>query len=373
MRKKNASATIYMIFFLVIFLAFCAFAVDGTIVLTNRAKLQSVTEATAVAAASQFNYSQEATVDQVKQTVENAAKATFALLRIDSLKTATIGVEVNVGLHQVRVSTQYMSQPYFLAFLGVTGINLQAKACAVSEIRPVTANYSGINWVTANAVYESDILSKDKNLNDTAILLPLGNFASSSYDKLTGFTIFDALASGDSSKSLSLGPGGFITIKLPVPIVDKPGKDLYIVEAGDAAEGYMVFAGIDKDPANPYVQSDKPGGGISWVNISRTGSPILDTDNEYSAAYTELGVSTQKKFYGSGYFDIGLSSSGGFPGISVVKYIRIIDDNDEGAFVNGYHVNLYGEASTATAGADIDSVTVLNHVRLMAPRDYKAP
>ena len=40
MTKKRASTTVYFIFFFIMFLAFCAFAVDGTITYTNRAKLQ---------------------------------------------------------------------------------------------------------------------------------------------------------------------------------------------------------------------------------------------------------------------------------------------------------------------------------------------
>ena len=51
------------------------------------------------------------------------------------------------------------------------------------------------------------------------------------------------LINSDSSKGLSLGPGGYVTIRLPVPIVNKEGYDLYIREAGAAKDGYMVFAG----------------------------------------------------------------------------------------------------------------------------------
>ena len=374
MKRKNASATVYIIFFLIIFLAFCAFAVDGTIVLTDRAKLQSATEATALAAASQFNASTNVTA----QNIIDAAARAFNILKVDNLTTATITTNVDIVTNQVQVNTEYISQPYFLAFLGVTGIELEAKACAVSESRDVTANYPNnyINWITASAAYKSDILSKDKNLNDTAILLPLGNFASVSYSKLRdNFIIFQNIDSEDN-KPLSLGPGGFITIKLPVPIVDKPGNDLEIIEAGDAIEGYMVFAGIDNDPANPYVQADKIGQGISWVNITETGTAagtpkkltdaqaFSDSDGNHTAK-TELATTFQYKFYGSGDFDISKKN------ISVVKYIRIVDDNDESAYVidasdnkTYSYTHLYGEASTATAGADIDAVKVLNYVRL---------
>lgn len=379
MNKKNASATVYMIFFLVIFLAFSAFAVDGTIVLTNRVKLQGATEAAALAAASQFNY--DITLD-LSKTADNAkmvakikqtAEDTFNMMKGDVLTTATIGVEVSTASKQVRLTTKYISQPFFLAFLGVSGINLEAKACAKYEQLPVTANYSSINWISKGAAYRSDIISKSLNMNDTAILKPLGNFPSASYASVENAVNFGAL---NSAGAVSLGPGGFITIKLPAPIIDKPGYDIYVQEAGDAVEGYMVFAGLDKNPNNPYVQSDNVGEGISWVNISSTfKQKIADSNgNDFSVSASTDGLGIQDKVYGSGYFDIGLK------GLAMAKYIRIVDDNSECGFVTSdktsattkpfYSVNFYGEASTATAGADIDSVTVLNHVRLMAPKSF---
>lgn len=364
MKKKNASATIYMIFFIVIFLAFCAFAVDGTIIFTQRVKLQGAAEGAALAAASQFNSG--ATV----ASIQSAASSAFNLLKPDSLKFASITTEVNLG-GQVRVTAKDIAQPYFLAFLGVTGINLEAKASAVSESRSSTANYTGINWITANAAYESDVISKNLNLNDTAILQPLGNFASASYDAISGYVIFNTIDKESDGKALSLGPGGFITIKLPVPIIDKPGNDLYIAESGAAIEGYMVFAGIDNNPDNPYVQNGNTGGGITWINISSSGTPVKLTSaqaNGYDAT-TQLPTASQDKFYGSGSFDIGKKN------LSMVKYIRIIDDNDESAFVtsdntNYYYTQLYGEASTSTSGADIDTVKVLNHVKLQPSKNY---
>lgn len=367
MNKKQASTTVYIIFFLVIFLAFAAFAIDGTIVLTNRVKLQNATETTALTAAAEFNYSSTATDSEIEQQVFNTANNTFELLKKDSLQYATIDINVSTTSNKVLVTTNMISQPFFLRFLGVTGIKLAAKACAVSEKLSVTANYSGINWVTSSAAYLSDILSKDLNMNDTAILLPLGDFNSASYDATTGFVNFSLINSEDS-KPLSLGPGGFITIKLPAPIVDKPGYDLFIKEAG-SLEGYMVFAGLDNDPNNPYVQNGKEGAGISWVNISCTGKPEVNDSNGLVGTYNSPtdGLGNQDKFYGSGYFDIGASCAGG---ISMAKYIRIVDDNSESAFVTTdqnryYKAMLYGESSAATSGADIDSVQVLNHVKLI--------
>ena len=125
----------------------------------------------------------------------------------------------------------------------------------------------------------------------------------------------------------------------------------------------MVFAGVDQNPTNPYVSVDSPGGGIYWINITSSGYSD-DIANPFGTATTKLSTANQDKIYGSAYFDIDASN------ISIVKYIRIIDDNDESAFAKTgsfyYRTKIYGDSSTATAGADIDAVKVLNHVRLIS-------
>lgn len=392
--SKNGSSLIFVVFFLVVFLAFAAFAVDGTIVLTNRAELQSATEMTALAAAAEFNNPLTATSDVHSPTCKNiedhiraTAKDTFKLLNQGSLKNVDVdninffSVNVPPASNKVTVSTTMISQPFFLAFLGVSGIKLDAKASAVSEELNVKSSYApSIIWVTPSAAYLSDILSKDVNMNDTAIVTPLGNGPSVSYPSSVSFPDFRLIDSQGDNKSLSLGPGGFITIKLPDPIIDKPGADLEIDEYGvldsilnpdgityrrGVSEGYMVFAGLDNDPTQPYVDKDNTGKGISWVNISASGTSIAGLgDKAILKGVATLGCGPQDKFYGSGTFDIGAS------GLSMAKYIRIVDDNSETGFVNyngnPYMVMLYGEASTYTPGADIDAVKVLNHVKLVS-------
>jgi hypothetical protein len=373
MNKKNASSTLYFIFFFIIFLAFCAFAVDGAIVLTNRSKLQNITEMTAMAAASEFNSDKTnhlniASPAEVSE-VDRIAQAVFKILKNDSLQTAKMDTPVGYidkNNHTVTITAHMVSQPFFLSFLGVTGINLDAKAVAVSESLKVKASYGGkINWLTKKMPYGTDIIP-----NDSAILTPLGvGLKSASYS--SGSVNYD-LISSDVNDPLSLGPGGFITIKLPVPIVDKEGYDLYIKESG-ALEGYMVFAGLDKDPDQPYVDHTSPNGGLNWVNISCTGDPESTDSNNVIGAYNAPtnNLGNQTKFYGSGYFDISkkCDSTDGYNGhTSMIKYIRIVDDNSETAFIQSgtgyYQTMLYGEASSATAGADIDSVQVLNYVHL---------
>jgi len=207
-------------------------------------------------------------------------------------------------------------------------------------------------------------------LNDTAILMPVGNTPSASYQSsFVNFGLINNDVEDDTAKgdALSLGPGGFITMRLPAPIVDKTGYDLFVKEVGDSIEGYMVFAGIDADPTDPYVKKGSTGS-INWVNISSCGVSNSNLGTlAHQSANTELSSNTDK-FYGSGYFDFSKCT----PTITMAKYIRIIDDNEESAFVSNdkntyYKVMMYGEASTATAGADIDAVKVLNHVKLINP------
>lgn len=411
MKKRQASSTVFIIAFFVAFLALTAFGVDGAIIYTQRAKLQSATEAAALAGASEFNYSSSATSDNIKTAVATAAKSTFNLLKVDSLDALNVGnsndynstadfdIKINTASKQVKITTNYVAQPYFLAFLGVTGIKLQAVACAKSEPLNVEALYNSIDWITSAGQYFSSIISKDKDLHDTAILPPLGNFMSASIDPTTGWVMYDAIDKdipvrgpdeaipAGSIVPLSLGPGGFITIRLPAPIIDKEGADLYIKEVGNAVEGYFVFAGLDNDTGEPsattgpYVNVDKPGKGISWIDISCSAkSELTDTNSSFKPySVPTLGLQNKTKFYGSAYYDLGASCITNDPAntISMAKYIRIVDDNSESAFVaypagsnTYYKTMLYGEASTDTAGADIDTVQVLNHVRLIPPSTY---
>lgn len=361
MKKKKASALIYIIFLLTALLAFCAFAVDGTIILMIREKLQSATEATALAAASNFNCNASVT----QGDIAGKASEVFNILKTDNLQSANMTATVNLSTKEVLITTQMPAQTYFLSFLGVSNVSLNAKARAKSENLPITANYLNVNWLTASAAYFSDIISKDLNLNDTAILLPIGNYPSASYDTSTNLVNFNLIDSGDT-QPLSLGPGGFITIKLPNPIIDKPGNDLLVTEIG-SPEGYMVFAGLDVNPEKPYVQYDKPGDGIKWVNISCSGTPSGTGIGTGIAQGTSFGA--QISFYGSGNFDLGAPCLAAKE-LSMAKYIRIIDDNTEDGYLSGAFVKFYGEASTAVAGADIDSVTVLNSVRLLSPSGF---
>lgn len=371
--RKKASSIVYIVFFLIFFIAMAAFAVDSIITYTNREKLQSATEIAALNAASSFN--------DASFNITSVAQSTFKLLQYGELKNMTL---TNPQMFDVKtftsdptkkmvlINSKTISKPFFLSFLGVKGINIKAKVCAVSEQMPIKQSYGGnVIWLSSNARYEGDIVSlanpavtvppTSPNYNDTAILPPLGNpTGSASYPGGSSAADY-SLINLDAAlplKPLSLGPGGFITIKLPAPLTDKPGNDLYIKEVGDAQEGYMVYAGLDNDPKDaPYIDHNRQGSGLKWINISCSAKP------DGAAALNET-----TKIYGSANFDLGAAClNTATSSIGMAKYIRIIDDNNENAYYGSTKYNIYGEASTATAGADIDYVLLLNHVRLIPP------
>lgn len=388
MTKKRASTLIYLIFLFTVILAFCALAIDATIIYTTRIKLQDATERAALAGAEGFNENFYATPTQavIEQAVSERANDAFKNFLFGDLKISntTINRSAKYPDKKILVQTSVSSPTFFLSFLGVESVKLKAKACAISENLNVKSNFDSTMWLNLNALYRSSVVYSLSSVADTAILGPLGRVGGSAYKSASINTepVFSLIDDSDNHP-LSLGPGGFLMLRLPAPIVDKPGPDLFIKEAGDALEGYFVFAGIDVNPSNPYVNSYSTGDGIFWKNITCSGQPEYQDNNNLIGVYSvaTLFAGQQDKFYGSGYFDLGHSCVN----LSMVKYIKIIDDNSESAFVKRnignpapsssppysyYKTMLYGEASTATAGADIDSVTTLNFVRLISPSDY---
>ncbi len=379
MKRKQASTTLYIIFFFVVFLAFSAFAVDASIIFAQRAKLQNITEQAALAGASWYVQSSDAVA---------YTEVIFSLLSQDMLEHAECVVTQKPEDKRVLLETSVIAQPIFLSFLGVSGVNLQARACAQSSELDVTAGSSGfVRWLTPSAAYFSNLLTANNSYGDTAILTPLGEFDSASMP-IEGATTpnYKLISSGSDTSGLNLGPGGYVTIRLPSPIVNKPGNDLFIKEAGDAKEGYMVFAGLDIDPSDsndgsvstgPYVKAGNPGKGIKWTNISCTGTAANIPENSTMIdipSPTEVDSTTfYTKIYGSANFDLG-TTCGGYKPVSMIKYIRIVDDNEETAYImsnNNFNKHtILGESSTSTAGADISLVQVLNYVTLIPPSSF---
>lgn len=386
--RKKANTLIYLIFFFVFFLAICAFAVDASITFANREQLQSAAEIAALAGASEF------ATDTDGPAAKTKAKEIFDLLMVGGLKDVNsnrpgvFAATTDTNPRRLRIEIHAPSRPIFLSFLGVSVIRLKALTCAASEdlsVKDATGYGSNVIWMSSKVAYTSDIIAPaysagdSNNYRDTAILTPLDDVVKSASYKETPPTIphFPLIqGAAPTTDPLSLGPGGYLTIKFPAPIVDKTGNDFYIEESGDAQEGYMVFIGIDSKPDDPYIDSARPGAGINWVNISCAGKDNLGNPVPQGTADITIGT-TKTKVYGSAYFDIGntcVPTNVKNPMISTAKYLRIIDDNKEDAYYGGVGpINIYGEASTATPGADINAVTVLNHVKLITPPTTPLP
>lgn len=367
MSKKNASTLIYLIFLFSVILAFCAMAIDATIIYTTRMKLQDATEKAAMAGAGEFSKTTISIPEQthIEQAAKSKARNTFKHFLFGALNqnnTKIDSVEAKYSSRKILINSSVSSPTFFLAFLGVQSVKVKAKVCAVSEKLDVKNNTTPtIMWITLKALYYSSVINHPQ---DTSIAGPLGQVISANPEAK-----FNLITNLDGHP-LSLGPGGYLTVKLPVPLVNKPGYDLFIEEAGDALEGYFVFAGLDVDSAEHYLNQSSPGFGIQWKNITCSAVGERPKLGPYTVDTPPTG--NQKKIYGSAYFDLGDDCVN----LSLVKYIKIVDDNSESAFVfnqdtdSYYKTMLYGEASTATAGADIDAIQVLNFVKLIPPPQH---
>lgn len=370
MKKRSANTIITLVMFFTVIMAFCAFAIDFTIILTQRAKLQSATESAAQAGASNFRYLSD--LAPSSDEVESSARKTLSLLKDKRMHKVEIKeIVMKPESKAVYIKSEAIVPTYFLTTLGVGFVRLEAQSAARSEIKWMNKSQPKVLSKIDSVVYEGSVVVNPENEADTAILPPLGDAKNASMQKALGVVNFPLVYGSSDGKPLSLGAGGYITFRLPVMLVDKPGNDLYIKEIG-ASEGYFVFAGVDVDPKDPYINKDYKGKGIRWVNISCTGTPE-GYGGAFSVFVPSLGM-YQTKFYGSGYFDLGASCSDGYDrDVSAAKYIRIIDDNAEDGFMNSANpVLLLGEASSITPGADIDAVGVLNFIRLVKKSEFES-
>ena len=348
--KKNANLVISFVVFSVIFLSLCAFAVDMTVFLTARGQIQHATENAALAAASSFNET------STEQDVENVASSVISMFKtkgkvLQNLYIAQIDVKKNA--RALKIQTEAPVPTYFLGVVGLGYVYVRAQSSAraskvwLDENSPRVVNEYGI------------VISEGPVMQDTKIVKPL-----SSEPQKIDYTV---ILKEPDNNALSLGQGGYLTIRLPHVVMDKPGNDLYIEEAG-IQEGYYVFAGRDKDFQYPYLDKDSQGEGIEWVNISC----LAQTKEKRT-----FKVDNRVKVYGSASFDLGAKCSDGSynADIAYAQYIRIVDDNEENGFENEDATRakyFFGESSGATSGADIDAIAILNYAKLIKSSDFNS-
>ncbi|OGI01267.1 MAG: hypothetical protein A2Y25_01915 [Candidatus Melainabacteria bacterium GWF2_37_15] len=399
MRNKKGSSIIILVFSIMALLGLCTFALDLGLILNQRYELQKAVESAALLAASEYEiYETGGTfiMPTQAQITTNATSHYDALVNSNQFITGFGGtptINVNPTSRAVSITADATVPTYLLAVLGVKEINIQAAAAAVNLPVYLSSTFpkpGGSILQGAGATFK-----------DMDIKQPLGSVTPNT-GTITVYnqnTDIKKLYGQPDGKVLSLGPGGYITLRLPTTLVNGNGFDFAIYERGHA-EGYFVYAGIDTNPNDPYVDASDPGGGISWVNISCTGTPLyvnINTIEMIGSHMVDVPYSgatlTTHKFYGSGLFDLGAKCTNGgvtvydgtdpaaaAPKISNVKYIRIIDDNKEDGFFiqppfggitpSAIPTLLPGEHSTITPGADIDGVEIYHHSRLISLTDY---
>ncbi len=399
MKKRKGSSVIILVFSIFALLGLASFVLDLGLILNQRYELQKAVESAALISASEFEIYEQGNNFRVPNSAQitdpatgNAGLHYRALLDTNQVIQGisdTPTITLNRASRAVRVRVDADVSTYFLSALGVKTIRIRARAAAVNMPVFLSSRFP---------VPTGSILNGNGTYFDTEIKQPLGGTTTDTARVFNQNVDFDNIYGPPDGLALSLGPGGYITLKLPATLVDGKGFDFAIHERGHA-EGYYVYAGIDKDLNDPYVDALNPGGGIHWVNVSCTGVPLHVNKNEFIGSFRANvlinGISRQDyRFYGSGFFDLGskCTSAGtviydgtggtaGAPRISNVKYLKIIDDNREDGFLIQPHYGLTnppsaipmlipGEHSTFTPGADMDAIEIFHHSRLISLTDF---
>lgn len=380
-RKKRQGVTLVIVITsLMMLLTAAGLVIDTGIVLNSQNELQKQAETAALFGATLF----EPKKDGVGLTIKESDIRTSIEELINISKGSVFDyelyqsstIDINPKSKAVRVKVVGLARPFFLNLMGIYTIKLNAQATAISMPFYLSKNFPKTPYVgslMSTSSVEIDVRD------------PLGFNLNAGKDS-GGVVLEDYLYGPPDNNAVPLGAGGYITMRLPTPIIDEEGADLYIKELGNM-EGYFVFVGNDVNPDNPYIDEGQQGEGIEWTNISCTGTPEGGNSSSsvlgaYEVNVTHLNSSdtNEAKFYGSGYFDLGLSCSGshysaidGTEKINSAKYLKIIDDNAEDGFTADnpvVPVALYGEHSSATPGVDIDAVGVLHHSRLIMSSDF---
>lgn len=392
MKKQKGVSLIIFVFGITAIISFTGFVVDVGMILNSQNELQKALDTAALAAVSSIEPKRFKDTDgYYKVTIDTSNAENVALTVFDQVRlTNYFLVSANdpvidlskVGSKAIKITSSMDVRTYFMQFIGISHVQIQAQAAAASLPMYLTKNFP--RGLTSGSL----ILD---TTGDTDIRNPVGDNPNINKDSDNIFGVPDNVP-------LALGPGGYLMIRLPAPLVDGDGFDLFIREAGNI-KGYFVFAGNDVNPNNPYVNEAIPGDGIKWVNISCTGTPVgYSLSGKLGAYYTNINyydpydkitktITNQAKFYGSGLFDLGTTckNSGGSIKYGIgspdngyiknAKYLKIVDDNVEDGFMadkTDEPVLLIGDHSSTTPGSNIDAVGVLHSSRLISVKDFNA-
>ncbi|MEW5822085.1 MAG: TadG family pilus assembly protein [Cyanobacteriota bacterium] len=374
-KYKNSKGLSLVVFALGLaaLLGFAALAIDLGISNNIQNELQKVTSTSALVGALEMEPDELGNIDEAAAqdaTVESFINGINAIPMLNTAQlvnpsTGLTGlpapgdasvpqfVETSRTSRAVRIQSRARVQTFFMAVIGITNLQVNAQAAAIN-----CPAYPELNLPPpSGSVVASDIRPPVGGVNPNMFIGTAPNQAA-------------FMLGPPDDVSVALGPGGSVHLLMPAPIIDGPGADIYVKETGDL-EGYYLYIGIDNG-----------GGGTDWVNISCTGTPtenaLANIGGTAAGAYADNTPNQQYKFYGSGLFDLATNCTGGpglndYPGnIRNGTSIMIVDDNVEDGIISS-DLNrltlLLGEHSSTSPGADVDSIAVLHHSRVI---DYNA-
>lgn len=350
-------------------LGFAALAIDLGISNNIQNELQKITTTAALVGALEMEPDNNGNIDelaarQAALDAFNTGIASIPMLSaaviVNPVGGATTTTNPNFiqsisSSRAIRIQTRAQVPTFFMAVIGIRSLQVNAQSAAIS-----CPAYPQINLPPpSGSIVSSDIRDAIGN-NSNVFMGTAPNQAA-------------FILGSPDNVPVALGPGGSVELRMPAPIVDGPGPDIYVKETGDL-EGYYIYAGIDNNDDNIADE---------LVNISCTGIPSenamqVTTDSTAAGAYADNN--NHYKFYGSGLFDLGVTCTGNPAGAT--KYnasvrnatnIIIIDDGEESGILSSdlyTPVALLGEHSSTSPGADIDSIAVLHHSRTI---DFNAP
>lgn len=405
-KKRKGVSLLLLVFSVFMIVMLLEITVDMGLVLNVRSQLQKSAEIAVLSAVSEFepyqdsDYSIKYPTDGDITTLFNDIFEGAVLINMNNSFTVTnASLNFSREMRKLHFHVERETDSHFLSLFGIDSLKYSADAAAVNVPR---------------FIKESEIISSGGGSNDTEIRHPSGGGESdptiegitSHMDSVPNVNSgFWGIAGPPDGHVLSLGPGGKVTIRLSKPLVTGKGFDLLIHTRGNA-NGYFIFAGNDVNPNNPYIDSNTPGAGINWVNISCTAVPVnvnLDDGTAESHVYSwsqiiHLAADNliEPKVYGSNYFELNshcTDLSGFIPTydasnpalvrILSAKYLMIIDDNREDGFEmydthykdvlptrSRNNAKMFpGQHSSLTPGVSIDSISILHNAVLVSNGD----
>jgi len=348
-KKLSGSSLVIFVLGIMTIFAFAGLVIDLGMVMITQQELQKAAETSVLAGTTNLETTKSSTTGIISINTSNINTVTDIFNKIKAsnplISAASItNVTPVISSKAVGITVSAEANLYFMSVLGLRNVNVLAQAAAMSD-----------------PFYLSPFLPRVPSVG-SVVNISWGNRSS-----LYGYP---------DGNGLRMKQCGYTSFRLPVPIVDQEGAELYVKEAG-FVDGYFVYIGVLDQFNTPYLSD------IRWVNVSCTGIPAsgaapTDKVGPYlvDVIYgNNTWIIKQAKFYGSGYFDIGkrcydpdgnLIYDGG--AVKNATQVKIVDDCVEDGFNPG-DLSTPVAASTDFPGADIDAFAVLHHSRLIKYRD----